>query len=143
MEVPRWVQGKSFLPVLSGDRETHKDAVFAQGGVEREAIERNRLLDERELYGRTTTQYDLKQKVILDEPDFMMRARMVRTRRYKYIYRLNGAHEFYDLEEDPAELRNQVDNPRYADAIANLRERLLHWMVESETNLPLLKGAYS
>lgn len=63
----------------------------------------------------------------------------IRTHRYKLIQFYNwsrgvpGARddeetppfwEFYDLEEDPQELRNVVDDPRYATEIARLKYRL-------------------
>jgi len=49
----------------------------------------------------------------------------VRTERYKLIYFYTlDEWEFYDLETDPAEMRNQIDNPDYAGDIARLREEL-------------------
>ena len=33
--------------------------------------------------------------------------------------------EFYDLENDPGELRNEIDNPKYGGEIRKLRDRLL------------------
>jgi arylsulfatase A-like enzyme len=138
IDVPRWIQGRSLLPFIRGETETHRDVVFAQGGVEREAIDRRDLVDETALRGDPQGDYYLKQKVICDHRDFMMRAKMVRTRSHKYIYRLNGHHELYDLAADPDELQNRVNDPTCADALAELRERLIHWMLESETNLPLL-----
>jgi hypothetical protein len=33
--------------------------------------------------------------------------------------------EFYDLETDPYQLTNQVDNPEYQELIADLKQQLL------------------
>lgn len=141
--VPRWMQARSAVPLLTGAGNGHRDAVFAQGGVEREAIDRRDLVDEAHFYPPGGESYRLKQKVILDHPDFMMRAKMVRTQRHKLIYRLNGHHEFYDLRADPHELRNRIADPACTAEVRALQDRLLRWMVESETNLPLLDQVYA
>ncbi len=41
--------------------------------------------------------------------------------RYKYIETEGHLSEFYDLEEDPYELENQIDNPEYAEFIAKMK----------------------
>ncbi len=147
LEIPRWIQGRSLAPLLEGRTDSHREFVTSQGGVEREAIDRRRLVDDDHFYGSARSwkdrEYYLKQKVILDHPDFMMRAKMIRTRRHKYIYRLNGHHEFYDLECDPHELTNRIADPDCAGALEAMRERLIRWMIESETNLPLLDQVYA
>jgi arylsulfatase A-like enzyme len=50
--------------------------------------------------------------------------RFVRTRRYKYAYNALDVDELYDLEEDPHEMVNQIDNPAYADVRAELQARM-------------------
>jgi len=44
--------------------------------------------------------------------------------RYIYIETIGGAREFYDLEVDPDQLENQVDNPAYADTLADMKAGL-------------------
>ncbi len=50
----------------------------------------------------------------------------IRTERYKLIHFYNDidAWEFYDLEKDPSELNNAIDNPEYQDIIQSLRETI-------------------
>ena len=50
----------------------------------------------------------------------------VRTKRYKlmHFYDDIDTWELYDLEEDPEEIHNQIDNPDYNDVEAKLRVRL-------------------
>jgi len=49
----------------------------------------------------------------------------VRTARYKLIYFYTlDEWEFYDLEKDPSEMRNEIANPEYADLIEQHRSEL-------------------
>ena len=51
--------------------------------------------------------------------------RMVRTNRWKYVWNMTDTDELYDLKEDPWELDNRVGDPAVADALRDLRSRLL------------------
>ena len=46
------------------------------------------------------------------------------TGRYKYIETEQHISEFYDLEKDPYELENQINNPEYQEIIAELQGAL-------------------
>ena len=50
------------------------------------------------------------------------------------------AEELYDLQRDPLEQHNVIDDPAYQDVAWQLRTRVYNWMVE--TNDPLLYGDY-
>jgi arylsulfatase A-like enzyme len=96
--------------------------------------------------------------------------RAIRTERYKYIRRFDdypfpvlpncddspskdaylargwatrrvSREALHDLFFNPGEGRNVIDDPDYAEIAADLRERLLAWMVS--TNDPLLEGSIS
>ena len=65
--------------------------------------------------------------------------RMLRTARHKLIINPPDVNELYDLQEDPHELVNQIDNPAYAAVRRDLMRRLYrqlrargdnfyHWM---------------
>jgi arylsulfatase A-like enzyme len=60
----------------------------------------------------------------------MYSSRMLRERRWKYIWNPLHRDELYDLEHDPGELTNLVDDERYAEELARLRRRLVEWMEE-------------
>lgn len=77
--------------------------------------------------------------------------RCVRTPRYTYsIYApgVNGgeaassdvyADDFlYDMEKDPYQLNNVVDNADYADVKADMRKRLLDWIEKAEGKRPVI-----
>ena len=53
--------------------------------------------------------------------------RTVRTDRWKLNEYIDDRDEFYDLQEDPGELRNQVHTARHADVIGELRASLHGW----------------
>jgi iduronate 2-sulfatase len=56
--------------------------------------------------------------------------RMVRTDRFKYMLSGDNDEGFFDLQSDPYELRNLVDNARYAKELRSHRERMIAWMEE-------------
>jgi arylsulfatase A-like enzyme len=63
--------------------------------------------------------------------------RMIRTRTAKYVYSPHGTDELYDLEADPYELVNRVDDPAQSELRARLQGRLRDWMIETDDPLAL------
>ncbi len=124
--VPRWMHGRSLAPLLRGQTVDHRDAVFCQGGVEASLTRRP---------WRPEVPSN-KQRVLLEHPESMVRARMVRDSRYKFIYRLVGDCELYDTLADPDELSNLIADPTQRERISHMKDRLLRFMVEFETDLP-------
>jgi arylsulfatase A-like enzyme len=61
--------------------------------------------------------------------------RMVRTDAYKFVLNTPDANELYDLERDPAELRNLVDHPEYQGVRRRLAGKLLEKMAETDDPL--------
>ena len=64
------------------------------------------------------------------------KAVMCRTRDHKYVRRLYESDELYDLREDPMELRNVIDDPAYGEVLAQLKERLLTFFLETGDVVP-------
>ena len=56
--------------------------------------------------------------------------RMVRDRRWKYVWNPTALDELYDLESDPGELTNLATSSAHGDQLARLRRRLVAWMEE-------------
>ena len=56
--------------------------------------------------------------------------RMVRDRRWKYVWNATAEDELYDLGTDPGEINNLASDPRYAGELERLRGRLVAWMEE-------------
>lgn len=64
----------------------------------------------------------------------------LRTERYKLLHNAGGPREFYDLQVDPLEMANQIDNPQYVDAIGECEkelQRLIRDVDISNDQLPL------
>jgi len=73
--------------------------------------------------------------------------RMVRDRRWKYVWNATAEDELYDLESDPGELENRALHPTCADVLARLRRRLVDWMERTDdlllnhwTRVQILEG---
>ena len=113
-----------------GETDRHRDAVFAEGGHrphETQSIEP--LFPEESIY-------HVKTRVQQEDPSTVAKAAMVRTESWKYVSRLAGGDELYDLAADPGELLNRIDDPTLTRVRADLRERLLRWFVETSDQVP-------
>ncbi len=56
--------------------------------------------------------------------------RMVRTEKYKYVYRYEGGlNELYDLENDPGEERNLVGESKWRATGKEMQDRLFEWFL--------------
>jgi arylsulfatase A-like enzyme len=49
--------------------------------------------------------------------------------RYKYVFNGFAQDELYDLQEDPGEVRNVIDEPEYAGAVRRTRDALWELMM--------------
>jgi arylsulfatase A-like enzyme len=61
--------------------------------------------------------------------------RMLRDRRYKYIWNPTDVDELYDLEGDPWELENLIGQPPYSAVLADMRHRLLAQLTAQKDGL--------
>jgi len=62
-------------------------------------------------------------------PHCAPKGRGVRTRQHKLIHYIQQpvAWEFFDLEKDPQERKNLVEDPAYRSQVASLKQKLEHW----------------
>jgi arylsulfatase A-like enzyme len=56
-------------------------------------------------------------------------------KRYKYVFNGFSIDEFYDMEKDPGEIRNAIDDPTYAEALRETRDALWELMIKLEDPL--------
>jgi arylsulfatase A-like enzyme len=124
--------GRNLLPVLAGETDLLRDAVFCEGG--------RRLGEAQAMETESLGMADAPEKIpywprirlqVSDERPWQGKAAMCRTRTHKYVRRLYEPDELYDLEQDPQEVRNVIDDPAQAETLARLRGRLLTWYVET------------
>jgi len=126
--------GRSLLPVLAGETDAHRNVVFSEGG---------RLHGERQCMEleSTTSQvptglYWPRLSLQRGEGPEHTKAVMCRTRAFKYVRRLYESDELYDLRSDPQELHNRIDDPALVDVLAQLKERLLTFYLETGDVVP-------
>lgn len=76
----------------------------------------------------------------LEEPfPVMGKVTMVRDQRYKLVLRLYAPDTFFDLQEDPMELRNLIDAPELQPEINRLRDRFMKWQWETDSTVPFTR----
>ncbi len=145
LPIPSGMDGKSFLPLLKGEKQSGRDIVFTQidraiGGP---AIPMRCVQNERYGYifnawsdgkfryssnneGKTM---EAMNKAAVDDPAIARRVKM---------YRKRVMQEFYDMQKDPDCLNNLIENPDSAPEINTMIKLLEDWM--RETNDPLLEA---
>lgn len=126
--------GRSLLPLLAGETDEHRDAVFCEGGrlhgethcMELESASSQ--IPEGLYWPRVNLQ--------TSEGPEHTKTVMCRTKNYKYVRRLYETDELYDLKNDPQELVNQIDNPKFSNVLLKLKERLLTFYLETSDVVP-------
>jgi len=121
--------GRSLLPVLAGETDEHRDAVFCEGGRLHGEIHCMEL--ESKASNNPEGLYWPRVNLQQSEGPEHTKAVMCRTRDFKYVRRLYETDELYDLHHDPMELRNRIGDSEYADVLPKLKERLLTFYLET------------
>ncbi len=105
VEIGDHVQGRSLVPLLRGDDSGWRESVLI------------------EFYT-----YEKPRPWLMD-----MNYRTVRTDRYKLIHWIQhpNERELYDLQEDPFELKNLIDDPAMSDVVAELEVELSRLVLEA------------
>ncbi len=126
--------GRSLLPVLAGQTDEHRDAVFCEGGRvhgETQCME----LESHSSQNPSGLYWPRISLQTAEGPEHT-KAVMVRTTEYKYVRRLYESDELYDLKRDPAELDNRIDDPALAEPLRRLRDRLLTFYLRTGDTVP-------
>ncbi len=141
-KVPSWMHGKSFVDVLHGETDFHKAEVFSEGGVEESALEKAVHYNSEE-HKKRHPNYYWKQVLMIEYPWTICRSKMIRTKDWKLIYRINGTKELYDLKNDPNEFNDVSCVIKNTELINYLMEKLLKWCIQTETDYPIIEKLYS
>lgn len=127
---PDYIQfGQSLCPTIATG-EAHRDAVFCEGGRLRGETQAMEPFHgpESPYWPRISTQH---------ESDVAHgKGCMIRQGNLKYIMRLYGKDELYDLDRDPQELQNRIDDPEYSSKIILMKERMLRFYMETGDFVP-------
>jgi arylsulfatase A-like enzyme len=134
--------GRDLSPVLAGVTDTHRDAVFCEGGRrrgERQAMELQSLARHGDqpkdcLYWPRVSLQQVEDPIVLHGKGVMCR-----THDWKYVKRLYEDDELYDLRRDPGETENRIHDPACAAVLAALRERVLTWYQETCDVVPRIE----
>lgn len=132
LDIPDGIDGTSFKHLLLDEEGTDRDSFFCE-------------LTWHDKYhpmrGIRTAQYQYV-KNLRKGPKIYMPVDIHRSPSGPAVqdeyYVPNEPEELYDVVKDPYQDNNLASNPEYATVLADLREKVLHWM--EQTDDPLLKG---
>ncbi len=133
IEKPAWLEGRSMLPVLRGEKKELNDEVFAEVNYHASyepvrAVRTQRFKYIKRFAGRTTP-------VLPNCDDSPSKDLWLE---YGWRQREVVQEELYDLIFDPAEQNNLCAGANPTPALREMRGRMERWM--ARTNDPLLKG---
>ncbi|MEM8956170.1 MAG: sulfatase/phosphatase domain-containing protein, partial [Verrucomicrobiota bacterium] len=133
------LDGESFLPVLLGEKDDHKEYVY---GI----MTTRGIINGSETFGIRSVRSGQYKLIVNLTPEieftnactqsdeflsWVAKAKAgdgeaaVKVKRYSW----RPAVELYDVQKDPLELENLADNPEYAGEVKKLRAKLDAWML--------------
>lgn len=128
--------GRSLSPVIADRNVQIREYVFCEGG----RMPGETHCDESHINGPNGSPPSFvywPRQTAQREDDTHCKGTMIRDKRYKYISRSDGADEFYDLETDPQEMRNAIDDPDYGPQIMKMQRQQLRWYQATCDIVPL------
>ena len=129
---------RSFVPQLHGEAEDKDRLVFAEGGYE---TQEPHVFEGRwNLWNKNPEQdsiYLPKGKLQQEIPESVCRTTMIRSLNHKLIRRTAGQDELYDLENDPRELENLIDDPGMQETKSYLERSMLDWFMRTSDTVPV------
>jgi hypothetical protein len=134
MLVPRGVQGRSLWPILTGGNYPREEFACAyaeqgMGGLHHDATDK---LD-------PVKAGALKPGVVYDELNSWTQSgtlRMVREGDWKLVFDMLGNGQLYNLQSDPAEIKNLFGKPELAAKQQELMGEMLGWILRAQDPLP-------
>lgn len=142
---PPGFDGRSFAPLLKGERQDGRDRVFKEynenSGGQRTPMRAVQTRDylytfnpwsngTRIMSGATAGTSTFRQMRVLAQTNALIAARVD-------LFNLRVPEEAYEVRYDPDALTNLIDNPAHATQVASLEKALEDWMVQTKD--PLLE----
>ena len=132
-KLPEDIAGKSFLPILRGEKKEIRNEIYGEKTF-------HELYDP--IRGIRTHNYKYIKNFEKLETLYQIPEPTLMAPSGKYIKEFYNKprmdEELYDLNKDPNEEHNLVNDPNYRKIAHELKKKLLNWM--KETKDPLLKG---
>lgn len=114
--------GKSLVSIIADRSKKVRDFVCSEGGRLDNETHCNDIGDSLHPYSPYYPRNNAQRDNVIHT-----KATMIRSDKYKYIRRKYEMDEFYDLEKDPDEKINQIDNLEYKDKITKMQLAMLEW----------------
>ena len=124
---------RSLIPQLKGEAGDPARAAFCEAGYNKNEPQCFEPLDQ---FSSPENPYYPKVALQNEQPETVTRSSMIRTNRYKLIYRPDDQSELYDLTNDPRELHNVWGHASYRKAQEELFEHLAIWYVRTSDIAP-------
>ena len=135
LPLPDGLDGVSLLPILRGGTQAGRDRVFTQidhraggGFVPMRAVQDRKYgyiftpwSDGTFRYRNANEGLSMKAMEAAAKTDPWIASRVA-------LFRYRELEEFYDLEQDPSELHNLINDPGHAEVVARMRNEMLAWM---------------
>ena len=127
IEAPAWLQGNSVLPLVRGEAEDVRDAIFAEVNYHCCYEPQRAIRTKRWKYIR---RYDDAEKWALPNCDDSMSKTFMLE--HGWDDQPVESERLYDVVFDSSEAHNLAGNPDYADVLAEMRDRLEQWRTETD-----------
>ena len=127
IDPPEWLQGQSMLPMVRGETEEIRDAVFAEVNYHCCYEPQRAIRTKRWKYIK---RYDsAKQWALPNCDDSISKSYMLEN---GWVDQPVESERLYDLVFDPSEAHNLADNPEHTEVLTDMRERLEQWRVDTD-----------
>ncbi|TFG11516.1 MAG: sulfatase [Promethearchaeota archaeon] len=131
--LPEKIEGKSFLPLLQGKKDKFRKEIYCEKSFHEIYDPIRCIRTERfkfiKNFEKNIDRYQIAGDMRQDELGKYF---------LKIVDKTRSDEELYDLEDDPIEQNNLIDNSNYKEIIKELKDKLFSWM--RRTDDPLLKG---
>ena len=127
--------GRSLVPMLADQKAEIRDFACCEGG----RLPQEWHCDEyHQANGRTSQPRDVywPKKMAQKDDHTHAKATMIRNKRFKYISRITGEDELYDLETDPHETKNRIEDPALEPEKVKLQVSMLKWLQQTSDVVP-------
>ena len=135
IDKPDWLQGKSMMPLLTGEKESINEEIFTEVNFHAAYEPMRSVRTKRWKYiKRMNAERDIPVMANCDNGK-------AKTKWYENGWAKQKQDEdmLFDLMFDPNETNNLIDKPEYADVVGELKDKLKKWM--EKTDDPFLQTA--